>query len=337
MKSRNGLTLIELLMVITILVTVTAAAIPMLATDIETRRVREAARGVSGALGKARALAIESGRPAGVLFSASSGFAGDQASTLLQIVEVPPAFCGWDPDAGVELTRVALQAGDPANRCRFTVKFGSIQVNASVIPPDITLVPEPIPTGSQVVAGGDKIQLDYKNFWFTFGGSGWLTGNDFEAYVDLPQGSSFPVAIGSTWEPQVYKILGQPRPSASQPYSLPTGAVVDLYYSGIGSDTFSSLARPVGILFASSGEVDRVFYSNGTWQHPLLPVHFLIGKSENLPVASNGGNDNWKDLQNLWVSLNGRTGRVVSSEVASGVSPDDSRRLAKDLLGMGGK
>src|SRR6218665_3034824 len=62
----TGLTLVELLVVITILGIVTAATIPLMQPPSADPKVREAAREFSATLEQARALAISTGRPAGV-------------------------------------------------------------------------------------------------------------------------------------------------------------------------------------------------------------------------------------------------------------------------------
>ena len=64
----RGLTLVELLVVISIMVLLTAAVLRMMRFDTDGRRVREAARALNVYLGSARSHAIETGRPCGVMF-----------------------------------------------------------------------------------------------------------------------------------------------------------------------------------------------------------------------------------------------------------------------------
>ena len=54
-NNRTGLTLIELLVVVIILTTLVATVIPVMAPAVETRRIREAARGTSAIIAATRA------------------------------------------------------------------------------------------------------------------------------------------------------------------------------------------------------------------------------------------------------------------------------------------
>ncbi len=65
---RGGFTLTEILVAITIMLMVTAAAIPVVLPALEGRRAREAARTISVALDTARSKAMETGRPVGLMF-----------------------------------------------------------------------------------------------------------------------------------------------------------------------------------------------------------------------------------------------------------------------------
>ena len=71
-RERRGITLLELLIVITILVMITATSIPLLLTGVEGRRMREAARLVSSYITLAKSHAIETGRPCGVMLQVSA-------------------------------------------------------------------------------------------------------------------------------------------------------------------------------------------------------------------------------------------------------------------------
>ena len=84
---RRGITLIELMVVLVIMSIVTAASIPLLTTGVESRRVREAARLVTSYLSAAKSRAIETGRPAGVMFQR---YAGPNYALTLVGVESPP-------------------------------------------------------------------------------------------------------------------------------------------------------------------------------------------------------------------------------------------------------
>jgi prepilin-type N-terminal cleavage/methylation domain-containing protein len=90
---RRGVTLVEMLIVIFIIVILTAASLKLI-TPGEDRRVREAARAVNVYLSSARSRAIETGRPCGVIFHRASGTNFPSAATVLDQCEVPPTYAG---------------------------------------------------------------------------------------------------------------------------------------------------------------------------------------------------------------------------------------------------
>ena len=99
---RGGMTLIELLMVVFILLLVTAIAIPVMRPAMEGRRIREAARAMNVYLGSARGRAAEIGRPCGVLIERYDG--NPQLAMTLHQAEVPPPYAGDLDNAVIKLT-----------------------------------------------------------------------------------------------------------------------------------------------------------------------------------------------------------------------------------------
>jgi len=65
---KRGLTLVELLVVIVILVTLVAGVIPMISPNNDTRKIREASRGLQAYINSAQAEAARTGRPHGIGF-----------------------------------------------------------------------------------------------------------------------------------------------------------------------------------------------------------------------------------------------------------------------------
>ena len=97
---RRGVTLVEMLIVISIIVILTAASLKLIA-PADDRRVREAARAVNVYISSARSRAIEIGRPCGVIFRRATGTNFPTASTVLDQCEVPPPYAGDTTDAVV--------------------------------------------------------------------------------------------------------------------------------------------------------------------------------------------------------------------------------------------
>ncbi len=104
-RSWRGVTLVELLVVITLLLIVTAVTLPVVAPSIQQRRVREATRLVTSYLAAARARALETGRPVAVVIerftpglanatSTASAGVSQNYSMSLSIAESPPLYAG---------------------------------------------------------------------------------------------------------------------------------------------------------------------------------------------------------------------------------------------------
>jgi hypothetical protein len=131
--NRKGLTLVEILVVITIMMILAAIVLPRLNLNQEGRRIREAARMTSTFLGRAKTKAIETGRPCGVMFAESKPY--DHFATVLRQVEIPEPYCGSFENSTVQLQqiqaggqiRIRLQAGalsDGLIRPGDTIQFG---------------------------------------------------------------------------------------------------------------------------------------------------------------------------------------------------------------------
>lgn len=90
-RSPDGVTLLEMLLVIVIMLMITAAALPVLVPALQGREVREAARMVDVFINGARNRALQTGQSVGVMFDQTLPNGG---STVVRYVEVPPAYLG---------------------------------------------------------------------------------------------------------------------------------------------------------------------------------------------------------------------------------------------------
>ena len=152
---RRGLTLIELLMVISIMTILMVIAIPLIRPAFKDRYVREAARQVSTFFAGAQARAADLGRPVGVWIERIDNTElGSRHAARLYMAEVPPGF-HRDP---VEFARVRCSGRHSHHSPRGTLQF---------------------PDGSDVVLGtimslGERftIKFDHKGYdyrWLAHG------------------------------------------------------------------------------------------------------------------------------------------------------------------------
>jgi len=356
--NRRAVTLVELLVIISIMVLLTAVAVPAMRPALEGRRAREAARAVNMYLGSARNRAIETGRPCGVMIQRFAGL--PQCAMELDQVEVPP------PYGGDEITSVANVYIDPTNNAIYAVLFPAIS--------DLTLV-----------ASG-LVQFDYQGPLYSINGATsqafTLTDENNQRQqcpcilltLGLSQAQLLPWAstqpqytpkrAPSLWKP--YKIYRQPVKSHATPLQLPAGTVLDLDWSGFGNTSFSPIDFdtntpgiqdwPVTVMFSPNGEMYQVFHSYLDVTTPKYgptkvtdPIYLLVGKRERVPASlAQDGKANWQDLTNLWVAINPQTGLVTTTEnsaVPSSLPPPPApqdplyyaRTFARQAQSMGGR
>ena len=227
--------------------------------------MREAARLVSSYISSAKARAIETGRPAGVMIQryspATIGSASAGAITLPQhantlvMVEVPPMY------AGDTLTSTAVTAP-----LTMSLTWSGVTYTTT---PFACLTSLPYDVAWQgLIRVGDMIRFGYQGRWYTIIGTGIQSGGGTSWQLDptyqpgsviTPQPSTSYSAGPPATAPWVllatdgsramppppppsaatpgypYQILRQPTKSAVQPLQLPEDVVVDLSNSGVGA------------------------------------------------------------------------------------------------------
>jgi prepilin-type N-terminal cleavage/methylation domain-containing protein len=99
-EARRGVTLVELLIVIVIMLMVTAVVVRATAPALSGRRIREAARMVDVFVNGARSRALQTGRPYGVMIertpvlNAGTGLMNSSMGLSVAYAEVPPPYTG---------------------------------------------------------------------------------------------------------------------------------------------------------------------------------------------------------------------------------------------------
>ena len=335
-RSRSrGLTLMELLVVVAVMVILLGAALPLLKIGLAGRRTREVSRQLGTYVELAKSATAETGREAGLILQVDAlPENGLPYVSQLYLAETPRPYAG---------DMVGARATIAGNTATFNA-VESAQLTSLVHP-------------------GDQIRFDYRgilynitaisNYTITFAGSPLPPNN-----VTLP-----------------YQIYRQPEKSSSAPMQLSTGAVIDLSMSGFGlaeesifdkttiSSGVISEVESVAILFGPSGEMTRVLVnriqtdtnaSPATMTPITIPIiptgtlHLLIGGIDGVlldDIANvNVGDDletNIENPDNLWVSIGHQSGRATTAEngwtLGNPTSMPLARQFAQSSEAMGGR
>jgi type II secretory pathway pseudopilin PulG len=270
---RAALTLIELLVVIIILTTVVAAAIPILSPANDSRRIREAGRGLNTFITGAQARAVSLGRPFGIALKRLAQDndkdgnplnAHDDAGVCLEVfyVEQQPPYAGFDANSRAS---VALHPDAPGY---VLVRFITRGATSLALPAGWTRDLFPTGTirpGDVIEVGGTRYELlpetgdnmteialdpDLNNGYFKEKNANVPiilarpvndSGQQLNVKYD-DDGFEVGVQVQQArpyWTSAMpYRILRQATPTSDEPYQLPEGVAIDLRASGVGTDDY---------------------------------------------------------------------------------------------------
>lgn len=324
---RRGVTLLELLVVASIMLTLAAVSVPTIKPMMESQQTSNAAAAVSTYLNRARTRAMATGRSCGVTFEFFEGTWDEldpddpdddigSACVILRQVETPPYYTGLDMDANV--TVLADTDGD-----------GFVD-DSVVLDPDSPYYGMSMRALTPIDPYWTKFILDEKFPAIQFNSDGPyypiftvrdVVNPDNSSYfiVKLP-GLELPSRLNVS-----FKVRRDPRPTMTAPIGLTQGTVVDLEYSGWGEGEFDcfALGADVTVMFSPSGEVEYVQDGYGT-HIPTEMLYFLIGRWDRISIfgsdefgysLTEDGLWNYEDGSNFWVTINPRTGLVSTAEV----------------------
>lgn len=334
-RRSTGLTLVELLVVVTIAVLLVATSVPLMKPALQSGKLREASRQLSVFVQVARTRAIESGRAAGIWIERNAP--GSNEGYLVFLAESPLPYQG--DFVGARAT--AFVPPTPPSQPWWRVQF-----NDSLS----TLLPA-------IVKAGDVIKFDYKGHYYPI----VAVSTSGPVFVDVDT-TNRPLPPNPAGLP--YQIFRRPKKSMAMPLQLTGNAVIDLEYSGIGSTTTYDSAglelggrefqagsatdnTPVLVIFNPTGVVDHVSFGTTTVM-PDGAVHLLIGLNKNvgvptddqpnpLPVTSTASSvthqymKNVSDPGSVWVTIHPRTGGVSSAENGWQLNPPANPTFADSL------
>ncbi len=352
---RAGVTLVELLVVVTIAVILVASAVPLMKPALRDGQLREAARQINTYFAIAKSRAMQHGRGAGVLIQRAEP--GSNAAFELFIAETPPLYSGDFIGA-----TAALEDNWPKDSMGNTIPDGIYESAAFTDSNSATL--------TKLVNVGDLVQFNYQGPWYE------ITLVTTVSRIVPPSTTAVPfpfirfqpkAADAAGWPSLAvsvpFKIVRRPRKSSGTALQLGGGVVIDLEYSGIGATGQQFDANltnnltptppilngdPVLIMFDGNGALSRIYgtavlgstspvtyFRPGAGTAPTGTVHLLVGRFEQ--TGTTGEITNLQDAKNVWVSIGDRTGTVTSAENLAATGIGASRELARSGQSIGGK
>lgn len=325
-ETRHGMTIVELLVVMGILVILLGIAATAVKTGTRGKKQREAARQVNSYIASAQARAMQLGRPVGVeIVRNVADTDGDgtidtgisNASLLMYTIETPPPYAGDEVDSALDISNSSGTVTLTDSTARFAAASGLLNQNAIV---DIRLNYRG-PRYSATVTQVSPLTLQFT-----------MPVND---HTIFPTSGRVPC-----------QIFLPPQRSSATPLQLPTDMCIDLTCSGVGNtgnqfaNWNSGVHHSVRFTFSPRGNVDEVSAINGVWARPGGNIHVLVGKYDHAVDATavmgtDGINDvsftglsylnyinptvdpdletNLADPTSMWVSINHLTGQITTT------------------------
>jgi type II secretory pathway pseudopilin PulG len=318
-QSTRAMTMIELLVVITVIMVLTAVMIPTIRYQTRNRALREAERQLIAFIGSAQARAQQQGRAVGIWIERVDD--GDTMvranhSVSVYLAEVPLPYSGYLRNSFVRISQTGILT--------FHMVVGLNQNTGLPIYADDTILGPTNPSNHLIKPDDSfKIQFNYRGPYY----DAVRIGNNYQLRNNQRHGRlNFANLSSSSGVP--YQIHRLPKKSFLPPLNLPAGAVIDLSVSGTmaGGNEFrcpniSNGQHPIIIMFNPSDGVSNVI-ANGITYPPMGWIHLLVGRQNQIFPTNFWLNEetekgNVMDMNNRWVSIDHRTGSITSENVDS--------------------
>ena len=312
--ARQGLTLVELLVVITILMILLGVVLPLAAPAPAARKIREAARQTNTAFSSAKSRAEGTGRSAGVIITPDTN--DPNRAFSLRFAKSTAYFSGSFEGAGVQIPPGSFDAATGTYALNF------VDTATTPIVADTTSIAQiSFVMGQTNVAF--LIRLNHRGRWhianLTRNGSGVVTG-----FRILPAAGSEATISNGLVNGMPYQVQFPPKASAASVITLPIGAHIDLGSSIIDLDDSQlggvATASPAAVMFDQSGGLTYAFQGSAV-RRVNGNLSFLIVDSE---VVDDGAISVLDPLAgSMWVTIDYRTGQVRTAEnLGSDVNAD---------------
>jgi prepilin-type N-terminal cleavage/methylation domain-containing protein len=316
--ARAAYTLAEMLVVMTIMLILVAIALPTIKNTMQEGNTREASRQLNAYFAMAKARALQTGRPCGIMMLcdlplgisepgvSASGmpFWPTKLITKLYMAEVPAPYSG----SVVGSRGRIVYTNSPTNT---TAEFMPLLPGTTIVDTtnEYSIINSLIPNGEAFF-----VRFDFKGAWYLCQRND-VSGTTHYNYAFLTQaGTTLPQPPGIALLPGTsygysYQIVRLPR-RIGNPLELPTGTCIDLMYSGIGPTDLPSSTltygmypdptatspppgvyplRRVTVMFFPDGGIESIYLNDWPFQ-PSTTSHFLVGRSDKInptPTAQN--------------------------------------------------
>lgn len=336
---RAGFTLLELLVVITILSLLSVIVLPNLSGSVNSRRYRDAARNVSAFIARCQSRAIGASASRGVMLQPLSG---NTASSIdLYFADTP------EPYAGEMIDSVAALDYSSFNYITGTsvpIAF-DLATQARLLTANFCL------TGDTIQFGGTGAK--YKLVLTGAAAAPLRVGMWFEDNQN-PRNTAWPQPP-TTGGGLPFRIWRQPTRGTGGGLQIAKGACIDLAASTMGTVPFSAFMttnvaeNTISIMFDATGKPSEIIHSGGLRTSVSAPLFLLVGEGDLAgndydPSASGDigtppddrGGANWQYGDCVWLCIDNNSGVVKSGPVAGRqTSLLASQRFVRRTIGYG--
>lgn len=297
-ENRSGVTLIEMLTVVGLMMFLVAIAVPAFnAVNNSDKQIQDAARSLQAYITESRSKAILTGRPCGIAFVPYETY--PQTCLRAQLVETPPVFCGYSE----------------SDTCTVSGSGSSIQVkfNTSGVEP--------------WCQKGNKIRFAGRGMWYKMtsgnGSSTSVTVSPVNNNLNKLRNENYRPWLSTAlsegnWE-TTYEIQAAPIAESKNylqaigmtaPLKFPRGICADMNHTGVGTSGNSNSAVTSYVIFSPTGQVQE-WSSKGSVTETFSAtekIRVLIGTWEKA-LENTTGNTN-ADYGSYWVVIDPQTGTV---------------------------
>lgn len=291
---RSGVTLIEMLVVVAIMMFMLTIAAPMFRSDQSGSVARDTARSLNAYIQEARAKAIATGRPCGVAFIPFETY--PSACVVAQQVETPPLYTG-------ETYKSTVTVEQSANATPLSLSFNDA-------------------SDSWTKNDGNMIRLGGRGVWYKYTQKkGWelqeedasRLDKDYRPWTNGDWTTTFEIQAAPVAVAQANNYLQSV--GMAEPFKVIRGAAIDLNYSKIEDKDLKNIyTNPIIIMFKSTGELGLCYKKIRTGSSVITlskKVYILCGQWDRAlgsAYTPEDGKFNHQVFDSYWIIIDPSTG-----------------------------